>query len=56
MIGRDWRPGPTLPSQVDRDYILGPSEPMMEIPVREPASPRDLVHTAVVNPLRASEG
>ena len=56
MIGRDWRPGPTLPSQVDRDYILGPSEPMMGIPVREHASPGDLVHTAGVNPLGASAG
>ena len=59
MIGRDWRPGPALPSQLDRDYTLGPWEHIMEIrvrPVREPASLRDLVHTAGVNPLEASEG
>jgi hypothetical protein len=56
MIGRDWLAGPAMPSQVDRDYTLGPWEPIMEIPVRAPASPRDLFHTAGVNPLGASEG
>ena len=56
MIGRDWRPGPALPSQLDRDYTLGPWEHIMEIRVREPASLRDLVHTAGVDPLGASEG
>jgi hypothetical protein len=33
MIGRHWLAGPAMPSQVDRDYTLGPWEPIMEIPV-----------------------
>jgi hypothetical protein len=43
MIAGDWRPGPVLSSQLDRDYTLGPWEPIMEIPVGESASSRDLV-------------